>query len=83
MNIGRLSNDDGKDNKNVPSYQNEGVVFFFNFFRVDFSLKMANIGELPHGVLGTPPKFGLREEIEFVCLRLPNNVAKGNLRPCS
>ena len=29
MNIGRLSNDDGKDNKNVPSYQNEGVVFFF------------------------------------------------------
>ena len=29
MNIGRLSNDDGKDNKNVPSYQNEGVFFFF------------------------------------------------------
>ena len=27
---------------------------------------MANIGELPYGVLGTPPKFGLREEIEFV-----------------
>ena len=32
---------------------------------------MANIGELPHRVLGTAPKFGLREEIEFVpvCLR--------------
>ena len=33
----------------------------------DFSsLEMANIGELPYGVLGTAPKFGLREEIEFV-----------------
>ena len=30
------------------------------------SLKMANIGELPYGILGTAPKFGLREEIEFV-----------------
>ena len=27
---------------------------------------MVNIGELPYGVLGTAPKFGLREEIEFV-----------------
>jgi len=27
---------------------------------------MANVGELPYGVLGTAPKFGLREEIEFV-----------------
>ena len=26
---------------------------------------MANVGELPYGVLGTAPKFGLREEIEF------------------
>ena len=27
---------------------------------------MANEGELPYEVLGTAPKFGLREEIEFV-----------------
>ena len=42
---------------------------------------MVNVGELPHGVLGTAPKFGLREEIEFVpvCLRPPNNVKKENL----
>ena len=26
---------------------------------------MANKGDLPYGVLGTSPKFGLREEIEF------------------
>ena len=26
---------------------------------------MANVGELPYEVLGTAPKFGLREEIEF------------------
>ena len=29
------------------------------------SLKMANIGELCYGVLGTDPNFGLREEIKF------------------
>ena len=42
---------------------------FLNFYLNSF--KMANIGELPHRVLGTAPKFGLREEIEFVpvCLR--------------
>ena len=50
MNIGRLSNDDGEGNENVPSYLNE-CVFDFN------SLKMVNIGELPYGVLGTGPKF--------------------------
>ena len=54
-----LSNDDVEGNENVPSYLNE-CVFNFN------SLKMPNIGELPYGVLGTAPKFGLREEIEFV-----------------
>ena len=32
---------------------------------------MANIGELPYRVLGTAPKFGLREEIEFVSVCLP------------
>ena len=26
---------------------------------------MENVGELPYGVLGIAPKFGLREEIEF------------------
>ena len=27
---------------------------------------MANIGQLPKGVLGTAPEFGLREEIELI-----------------
>ena len=47
-------------------YQNECA--FFNFFAAISvnSLKIANIGELPQGVLGTAPKFGLSEEIEFV-----------------
>ena len=71
-NIGRLSNNDGESNKNVPSYQNECVflfcfVLFFVLFCFYFnSLKVANIGELPYIVLGTAAKFGLREEIEFV-----------------
>ena len=41
---------------------------FFNFsaFISVNSLKMANIDELPYGVLGTALKFGLREETEFV-----------------
>ena len=41
--------------------------FFFNFsaFISADSIKMANKVELPYGVLGTAPKFGLREEIEF------------------
>ena len=51
-----LSNDDGEGNENAPSYLNE-CMFDFN------SLKMANIGELPYGILGTAPKFGLRDEI--------------------
>ena len=55
MNIGRLSNDDGEGNKNVPRYRGD-----FN------SLKMANVGKLPYGALGTVPKFGHGEEIEFV-----------------
>ena len=71
-----LSNDDGEGNENVPSYLNE-CVFNFN------SLKMANIGELPYGILETA-KFGLREEFNlFLCLRPPNKVAKGNLTSCS
>ena len=37
---------------------------FFAFIDVD-ALKMAHIGELPYRGLGTTPKFGLREEIEF------------------
>ena len=45
------------------------VCFFFlkKLSRFSFiSLKIANIGELPYGVLATAPKFGLREEIELV-----------------
>ena len=47
---------------------NAGVfIFFFSFFafKAFNSLKMANIGDLFYGVLGTAPKFGLREGIEF------------------
>ena len=40
--------------------------FLSSFSRCFNSLKIANISELPYGVLGTAPKFGLREEIEFV-----------------
>ena len=41
--------------------------FFFNFFAFISvnSLKMANLGELPYGGLGTAAKFGLREGTEF------------------
>ena len=39
MNIGRLSNNDGEGNENVPSYQNEWTdFFFFNFFAFISSL---------------------------------------------
>ena len=41
--------------------------FFEKLFPVYFNcLKMANIGQLPNGVLGSAPKFGLIEEIELV-----------------
>ena len=40
--------------------------FDISAFTSVISLKMANKGELPYGVLGTAPKFGLGEEIEFV-----------------
>ena len=68
MNIRRLSNNDGEGNENVLGYQNECTgFFFFNLFALIYfiSLQMANVGELPYEVLGTAPKFGLREEIEF------------------
>ena len=65
MNIGRLSNNDGEGNENVPSYQNDCAFFLSSFSRFFNSLKIANISELPYGVLGTAPKFGVREEIEF------------------
>ena len=65
----------------------EPSIFFFNFFEFISvnSLKMANIGELPCGVLGTAPKFGSAKKLNLsLCLRPPNNVAKGNfLRLCS
>ena len=41
--------------------------FFEKLFPVYFNcLKMANIGQLPDGDLGTAPKFRLKEEIELV-----------------
>ena len=41
--------------------------FFEKLFPVYFNcLNMANIGQLPNGVLGSAPKFGLIEEIELV-----------------
>ena len=55
-----------QENENVPSYQNEIRAFLNSsaFISVNY-LKMANTDESPYGVLGTSPKFGLREEIEF------------------
>ena len=85
MNIACLSKDDreGQERKR----QNECAFFFFNFFEFISvnSLKMANIGELPYGVLGTVPKFGSAKKLNLSqCLGPPNNVAKGNfLRLCS
>ena len=62
--------------ENVPSY-------FFAFISVN-SLKMANIGELPYGVLGTAPKFGSAKKLNLsLCLRSLNNVTEGNLQWCS
>ena len=61
--------------------------FFLNFFEFSSfnSLKLANIGKLSYGVLGTAPKFGSAKKLNLsVCLRPPNNVTKGNfLRLCS
>ena len=39
MNIGRLSNDNGEGNENVPNYQNEMRPFSFNFLRAYFGLR--------------------------------------------
>ena len=60
---------------------------FFNFFEfISFnSLKLANIGKLSYGILGTAPKFGSAKKLNLsLCLRPQNNDAKGNfLRLCS
>ena len=37
---------------------------FFEFISVNF-LQIANIGELPYGVLGTAPKFGSAKELNL------------------
>ena len=60
MTIGCLSNVDAKGKENVPSYQNV-CVFLKKLFCVYFRQlsQLANIGELPYGVLGTTPNFGL------------------------
>ena len=81
MNIGRLSNDDGEGNENVPSYQNE-CAFFLNFHFN--SLKMANIGQLRMESWRSHPSSDSEKKFNLpLCLRPPNNVAKGNLRLCS
>ena len=56
--------------------------FFFNFFEFISvnSFKLAYIGELPYGVLGTAPKFESAKKLNLsLFLRPPNNVAKGIL----
>ena len=81
MNIGCLSNDDGEGNENVPSYQNE-CAFFLNFHFN--SLKMANIGQLRMESWRSHPSSDSEKKFNLpLCLRPPNNVAKGNLRLCS
>ena len=62
MNTGCLSNDDGEGNEN-------------EFIAVN-SLKIANIGELPYGVLGTAPNFRLREEFNFSYVYVPQQRHK-------
>ena len=58
MNIGRLSNNDGEGNANVPSYQMNA-----RLFQISQNGKYRGTSLWS---LGTAPKFGLREEIEFV-----------------
>ena len=56
---------------------------FFAFICVN-SLKMANKAELANGVLEPHPISDSEKKLNLsLCLRPPNNVAKGNLRSCS
>ena len=55
-----------QSSENVPSYQNELMRVFKKLFRIFQLSSIANIGDLPYGVLGTTPKFGLREGNELV-----------------
>ena len=56
---------------------------FFAFICVN-SLKMANKSELANGVLEPHPISDAEKKLNLsLCLRPPNNVAKGNLRSCS
>ena len=56
-------------------------VFVFNFheFISVHSLKVANVGKLPYGVLGTALKFCLSEEIEFVPLFTSSKQRRKNV----
>ena len=56
---------------------------FLAFISVN-SLKMANKGELAYEVLKPHPILDSEKKLNLsLCLRPPNNVAKGNLRSCS
>ena len=54
----------------LEAIQKRALLFVFVFLKKKLSrfsfisLEMANIGELPYGVVGTAPKFGLRKKIE-------------------
>ena len=63
MYLGCLSNDDGEGRV-------LNALLFFNFFEfISFnSLKLANIGKLSYGVLGTAPKFGSAKKLNFPCV---------------
>ena len=71
----------GEGNENVSSYQNVSLFvccrFFFKLSRFSFlPLEMANIGELPYGVVGTAPKFGLRKEIVLYYVYVPQTTSQ-------
>ena len=64
----------------LAGHQNE-IAFFVLFSFFVHSLKMANIGELPLRSLGDGPhpSSDSAKKLKFsLCLRPPNNVAKGN-----
>ena len=64
MNIGALANTTARATKTSLAIKMKVRFFTKNFYFN--SLKMADTGELSNGVLGTAPKFGLREVFEFV-----------------
>ena len=77
MNIGRLSNNDGGGNENVPSYKNESAFLFLTFSR----LCPPTLWKWQIQV--NFPRDSEKKLNLSLCWRPPNNVAKGNLRSCS